>query len=240
VLHRRILSEKPVMLQVFREFYDGCMRLDHKHFSGSGLRVEIGAGSSLFKQFYPDVLATDIKPVPGHDRVVDALAMPFDPASVRAVYAINCFHHLPSPHKFFLELERVLAPGGGCVLIEPHHGPLAAALFRRMFATEIFDPAQPEWESPVSGAMTGANQALSYIVFLRDRARFERLHPSLEIVEQRPLTNWMRYLLSGGLNFRSLIPAAAAPLVKGTEWLASPLARTLALHKIIAIRKRDR
>jgi hypothetical protein len=54
--------------------------------------------------------------------------------------------------------------------------------------------------------MEGANQALSYIVFERDRERFERLFPDLEIVEQSWIANYPRYLLSGGLNFRQLLP----------------------------------
>ena len=48
-------------------------------------------------------------------------ALPFSDGSVRALYGINVFHHLPSPRDFFRELVRVLGSGGGAVLIEPYH-----------------------------------------------------------------------------------------------------------------------
>ena len=75
------------------------MTLDDRYLTGSGPRIEIGAGASLFKSFHPEVIATDIVPSPHLDMVVDALEMPFGDRSVRAIYAINCFHHLPDPDR---------------------------------------------------------------------------------------------------------------------------------------------
>lgn len=238
--HRRILASKPLTRRVFVELYGACMNADRRWFEGAGdgLRVEIGAGSSFFKEVCPGLITSDIKPAPGLDMVVDAQAMPFEAGSVRAVFGIHCFHHLPQPERFFAELVRVVRPGGGCVLVEPYYGPLAAAFFRRVFESETFDAAQPGWTTPATGPMRGANQALSYLVFVRDRAEFERRYPELEIVERRPLTNWARYLLSGGVNFRSLAPGWADPALRAGEWAISPLARWLALHHITVIRRR--
>lgn len=239
-VHREILAGKPMMLGVFREFYDQCMSLDQRYFSGQGLRVEVGAGVSLFKQYYPEVTATDIKPSRYLDDVVDALAMPYQAESVRAIYAINCFHHLPSPDRFFAELARVLVAGGGCVLIDPYYGPLARWLYPRLFDSETFDMSQTSWESTDDrrGVMSGANQALSYLVFVRDRAIFRDRHPALELVGNRPLTSYPRYLMSGGLNFRQIIPSAAIGPIKLGERVLSPFARVLGLHHVVVIRKR--
>jgi len=237
-IHRRILAEKPLMREVFGEFYRLCRDLDDRHLAGGGRRVEIGAGVSMFKQLYPDVLSTDVKSTPSIDMVVDAQAMPFAAGSVRAVYGLNCFHHLPRPDRFFEELGRVLHPGGGCVLIEPYHGPVARRFYARLFDTEGFDPTAPDWTNASSGVMKGANQALSFIVFRRDAARFGQSHPYLEIVEQRPLGNYVRYLLSGGLNFRQLVPSLSSPLIKAVEAAMSPLHRWLALHHVIVLRRR--
>lgn len=238
-LHRRILSEKKILQGVFREFYDLCMRQNDQHFSGDGKLVELGAGTSLFQHFYPQILSSDIAPDPTLDLVVDALDMPFAPASVRAFFGINCFHHFPDPAQFFRELLRTLTPGGGCVLIDPFYGPLARRFYSRVFDSEHFSMEQREWKSEM-GIMQGANQALSYIVFFRDRARFEREFPELEIVESYPLLNYPLYFLSGGLNFRSLLPELLLPLVKGLERLLAPLAPVLGLHHVIVLRKRAR
>lgn len=240
-VHREILAGKPMMRGVFQEFYDTCIRLDQRHFTGQGSRIEIGAGVSLFKHFYPDIIATDIKPSPYLDEVVDALSMPYQAASVRAIYAINCFHHFPSPDRFFGELERVLVPGGGCVLIDPYFGPLARWVYPRLFATETFDMDQPAWE-PVPGSMgvmAGANQALSYVVFVRDRAIFEQRHPDLDLVGMSPLPNYPRYLLSGGLNFRQILPAASIGALKVVEKAMKPFSRAFGLHHAIVVRKRS-
>lgn len=239
--HRDILRSKPLIYAVMGEFYRTCRALDEAHFSGAGLRVEFGAGSSLMKDFEPDVLVTDIKPAAFLDRVLDAQNMDLGDASVRAFYGINCFHHLPAPDRFFSELERTLVPGGGCILVEPYHGPFAAFLYRRLFTTESFDPDEPSWDSTSArGVMTGANQALSYIIFQRDRTEFERKHPALELVADVRSKSYLRYLLSGGLNFRQLVPTAAGAVLSAVERALTPLEHLLALHHIIVIRKRAR
>lgn len=238
-VQREILASKPMMRSVFRDIYDACMAADLRYFSGDGLRVEVGAGVSLIKDYYPDVIATDIKPSPNIDQVVDALAMPFEDASVRAIYGLNCFHHFPDPDRFFTELERVLVPGGGCVLIEPYYGPFARWLYPRLFGTEGYDLDQVSWgASREAGVMRGANQALSHVVFVRDRERLRTRHPGLELVGLQPLRCYPRYLLSGGLNFRQLVPSAMTRLLKLSERVAAPVAPALALHHMIVLRKR--
>src|SRR6185295_17260455 len=134
------------------------------------------------------------------------------------------------PERFFAELERVLAPGGGAVLLEPYHGPFASFLFKRLFATEGYDKSYSSWDTPATGPMNGANQALSYIVFRRDRAEFERRYPRLKIVHEEPCRNYIKYLLSGGLNFRQLWPDRGVPVVNLTQAALRPLDRWLALH----------
>jgi SAM-dependent methyltransferase len=238
IIQKKILREKRMMRAVFEYFYRCCRRLDDKYFSGEGLRIEIGAGASFFNELFPDVLITDIKKAEHLDRVIDAQRMDLPEGSVRAVYGINCFHHLPEPELFFQELERVLVPGGGCILIDPYYGPFAGLLLTRLFKTESFDKSQAGWNTESRGVMVGANQALSYIVFIRDRETFQQKFPGLEIVAAHPLNNYLQYLFSGGLNFRQLLPDAMLPVVKVIEFLLTPFSRILALHHIIVLRKK--
>lgn len=237
LVHGRMLAQKPMLKEVFTGFHHMFERLDKQFLSGTGERVELGAGVSPIRNSYPDVLATDIVPGPGLDRVLDAEQMDLPDSSVRVIFGQNCFHHFPHPNRFFEELERVLVPGGGVILLEPYHGPLAAFLFRRMFHTEGYDKDFPSWETPISGPMNGANQALSYIVFERDRAEFEQRFPQLNIVHQEVCDNYLAYLLSGGLNFRQLWPNWARPLLSLIQRLLKPLNRWLGLHHVVVIRR---
>lgn len=238
-IHSKVLYEKPMMREVFSEFYDMCIALDKKYFSDSkAKRVEIGAGVSFFKKKHPEILSTDIKNAENLDMVVDAQNMPFEDKSVRAIYGINCFHHFPNPNLFFNELERVLDTGCGCVLIEPYYGAVASRFYKKIFDTETFDMTQKEWVNESLGYMNGANQALSYIVFTRDKKKFEMLYPNLEIVIQKPLYNYMRYLLSGGLNFRQIVPSVFSPVIKLFELVLRPFNTIFALHHVIVIRKK--
>lgn len=238
-LHRMMLAKKRMLRDVFSEFHHLFKKLDQQFFAGNGAEVELGAGISPMRDSYPNVLATDIVDAPHLDKVINAEAMDFADNSVRTIYGQNCFHHFPHPDAFLFELERVLIPGGGAILLEPYYGPFASFVFKRISRTEGFDKKSPSWETPDAGPMNGANQALSYIVFVRDRSEFVRKHPSLEIVHERRVGNYLKYLMSGGLNFRQLLPDSLTSTVSFIEKLFWPLNFWLALHHIVVIRKKS-
>jgi SAM-dependent methyltransferase len=239
-IHSTILNEKKMIREVFHEFYNICIALDKKYFIGDGQRIELGAGVGFVKSIYPEIITTDVKKSENIDFHLDAMNMCLADNSVRAFYGINCFHHFPLPEKFFNEIIRTLQEGGGCILIEPYYGFLARIFYKRLFNTETFDISQQGWSNEKNNIMKDANQALSYIIFKRDRKKFENLFPELEIVYQKPLNNYIRYLISGGLNFKQLLPDCFTPILKIKEYLLSPLAVFLALHHVIVLRKRER
>lgn len=237
--HARVLRRKPMLDAVFRDFHWLFHSLDKKFFDeGPGLKIEIGAGIAPVRNTFPDVEATDVVPAPHLDRVLDAQAMDLESGAVHALYGQNCFHHFPDPGNFLSEATRVLAPGGGVILIEPYFGPLASLIYPRLFASEDFNKAAPSWCTEQDGPMNGANQALSYIVFFRDRTLFEARFPELQIVHTAPIKNYLRYFLSGGLNFRQLAPNWACGTLRRAEDMLAPAAKWLALHHVIVLRRR--
>lgn len=238
VVHRDVLRRKALLRRLFERFYRDCRKLEQTYFGECpGARLEIGSGSSFFKEVFPDTFTSDVKTLPFVDLVASAEAFPLDSKSLRAVYGINVFHHLPDPRALFAELTRVLHPGGGAIFIEPYHGPAARFVFRRLHATEGFDMDAASWHRAAGGPMSDANQALSYVVFVRDRKIFEREFPELELVFQRPHTHLL-YAFSGGVNFRQLLPDwSGAALAAFERWLA-PLDRILALQQTLVVRRK--
>jgi SAM-dependent methyltransferase len=236
-LHKNMLLKKRMLREVFMEFHYLFKKLDLRFLNGTGLEVELGAGVSPMRDSYPNILATDVVASPNLDRVINAQEMDLDDKSVRVFYGQNCFHHFPDPERFFMELDRVLVPGGGVILLDPYYGPFASFLYKRLFRTEGFDKKYPSWKTPLAGPMNGANQALSYIVFVRDRKSFELKYPSLKIVHEQRVGNYLKYVLSGGLNFRQLLPDSMIGFINILEKILWPLNKIFSLHHVIVIRK---
>lgn len=238
-IHAQILREKPILHSTFLDFYRQMSRLSNTYVTGQGREIELGSGAGFFPEVRPAVEKSDIRILPGIPLVLDAQKMNLPNQSVRCIYAINVFHHLPEPELFFQELKRVLSPGGGCILIEPHGGPASAALHRRLHKDEYFDPDAVEWSNTnIRGPLSGANQALAHIVFERDIETFEVKHGrDLSLVHRKYRTNALRYLASGGLNFRQVMPSIATEMLRGVEKVLTPLARAWTFHQAIVLKR---
>ncbi|OFX80118.1 MAG: methyltransferase [Bacteroidetes bacterium GWE2_29_8] len=237
-IHRLILEEKPMMKNVFISFHKTIKKYAKQYLHNDGIEVELGAGVYPIKNTFKEVISSDIKKTQYTELVVDAQNMPFENETVSVIYGVNCFHHFPEPEKFFNELDRVLVKNGGCILIEPYYGFLASSFYKNSFDSEHFNKSQSNWTNKESQIMTGANQALSYIVFKRDYEQFINKYPNLEIVKNIRCNNYLRYIVSGGLNFKQLLPNYCIPLIKLLEFLLIPINIFLALHHIIIIRKK--
>lgn len=88
-------------------------------------------------------------------------------------------------------------------MLEPWRTPWSEWVYSNLHP----EPFQPDsgWETPSTGPLSGANGALPWIVFERDRAIFEAQFPQWRIVGIELMMPFS-YLLSGGVSMRSLIP----------------------------------
>ena len=88
------------------------------------------------------------------------------------------------------------------------------------------------WRIPASGPLSGANGALPWIVFERDRARFEKSHAEWRVAKIE-LMMPLAYLASGGVSLRFSMPRWCYGAVR---WLERRLLeRAWSMFALIAV-----
>jgi len=242
LIHAEILKDKKMLQSAFKVFYTDMINAADKFACKDGLEVEIGSGAGFFRTLKENIVTSDVRKGANIDIELDAQKMNLLNESVRCLYAINVFHHLPNPENFFQELIRVLKPNGCCILIEPHNGLLSSFIHKRLHKNEYFDMSMPDWNSlSIEGPLSGANQALADIILKRDFEIFnKKFGTDLEIVSISYERNAFRYLLSGGLNFRQPIPDFFTPVLAILERIISFCIKHWSMHQLIVIRKIDK
>jgi SAM-dependent methyltransferase len=211
---RRLIRSKPALERWYRECYAkyaACVARCPEQ----GDVLELGSGAGFLAEVMPDAVTSDVLPYAGVERVVDAAQLPFADASLRAILMLNVLHHLADVEAFFREAERCLVPGGRVFLVDQYLGWISTPILRYLHH-EPCDPRAERWGFDTSGPLSGANGALAWIVFERDRALFEQRFPGLRIAAVRPHTP-LRYFLAGGLKRWSLLPGAAFPLASALD-----------------------
>ena len=102
---------------------------------------------------------------------------------------------------------------------------------------EPFISDSPRWEFESIGPLSGANGALPWIIFERDRQIFELEFPHLDILDVS-LTMPFRYIVSGGFSRFTLMPPWLFTPWKYMEGLLKPTLGHLAMFAQITVRKR--
>lgn len=233
--HRRILMEKPFLRKLYEEWYRSF--LDKAGTVGtSGILLEVGAGGGFLKEICPWAICSDILPLPHCDLTFSATCMPLRDRTVRGIFLINVLHHIPDTRAFFREVERVLIPNGVLFMVEPANTPMGRLIYTRLHH-EPFAPERTEWEFESHGPLSCANGALPWMIFTRDKSVFEAEFPDL-VVSSVVLHTPFRYLVSGGLSYRSPLPGWSFAGATALEKLFSPLYQKLSLFQTIQVQRR--
>jgi SAM-dependent methyltransferase len=232
-LRKQIIASKPFLKAIYDEWYG---MLAEQLPDGKGPVVELGSGAGYCERFIPGLITSEVFFCPGIQLVADAQHMPFPDSSLRAIVFTDVLHHMPDVRLFFSEAIRCLRPGGKILMIEPWVSPWSRFVYTR-FHHEPFRPEASDWSFPSSGPLSGANGALPWIVFIRDRGKFESEFPALAIDEIRPFMPF-RYLLSGGVGMRSLLPGFTHSAWKTLERMLEPQMSKLAMFAFVSLQKR--
>lgn len=231
-IHARILRSDPLLRRLYVDHY---ARL-RAALAGipAGPVIELGSGGGFLKEIWPEVVTSDVVPLPGVDRVIPAGGLPFASGSVAGIVLLNVFHHLPDPAAFLRSAESALMPGGRIAMLEPAHTALWSRLYRAC-SPEPYDPTAG-WGFPPAGRLTGANVPQAWIVFVRDAARYAAGFPGLP-VRETDLHTAIGLLAAGGLRYRSPVPGFAAGLVAAAERWLRPWRRWTASQCTIVLEK---
>jgi SAM-dependent methyltransferase len=215
---RRIIKRKPFLFKTYQSFYQEILS-KIQDAPPHGHLVELGSGASFLKTLAPDIVTSDVLPYSGVDKVFSALDMPFEDASVSAFVMVDVFHHVKDSRLFLKEMHRCLKVGGKVVMIEPANTPWSRIIYKN-FHHEPFE-TRWGWGFEEGGPLTGANMALPWIVFCRDHELFVQDFSNFSLSSIRLHTPF-KYLVSGGLSIKQLLPSLTYPLVTLIEMLLAP------------------
>jgi hypothetical protein len=149
---------------------------------------------------------------------------------------VDVFHHMSEPYDFLKEASRCLKSGGIIAMIEPWFTPMSQWIYKK-FHHEPFLPESKNWGLKERGPLTGANGALPWIVFQRDRELFLSEFPSLKVQSIKLLMPFS-YLLSGGVSLRSFQPGWSYCFWRKVENIWNPFISKMAMFALIVIERK--
>jgi len=104
------------------------VRRDLKRFMAAhgdpGLTLDIGCGYAFYREYFPNRIAFDIRPLPGVDVVGDAHRLPFEDEKFDNILCTEVLEHLKEPAVAISEMRRVLKMGGKLILTTRFFCPL--------------------------------------------------------------------------------------------------------------------
>jgi len=231
ILHSQIIKGKVFLRNLYTDFYKIFKEAIDQN---ARVTVELGSGGGFIKEIMPDVITSDIINVPNVDMIFSAEQMPFESNSVDAFFMIDVLHHIKGPRVFFSEAQRCLRKGGKIVMIEPAN-TIWYRLIIKNFHHELFDTSAG-WEMNKTGPLSDANGALAWIIFQRDRKLFESEFENLKIKSICFHTPF-RYIVSGGLTYRQLLPSFMYGFVNFLEICLRPFNKWLGMFETIVLEK---
>jgi SAM-dependent methyltransferase len=232
--HKIIWEQKPILQALYTAWYEEIVAQ-----LVPGKTLELGGGSGNLKKFAPDVVSTDIVPLPWLDAVADAQNLPFANQSFDNIVLFDVLHHIENVTLFFNEALRVLRPGGRLVMMEPYISLASWPIYHFLHPEPVNFRQNPlDWVEPVPDRKPfDANQAFATILFERQYSSFQKKYPQF-IKRYHRRMSFLAYPLSGGFNKPSLLPMKLLGTVLVLENALSFLSRFLAFRILVVIEKK--
>lgn len=201
----KVFNEKKSLKAIYEYMYR-LIEVELGDVNLRGQTVEFGSGTGITKKYIKNLITTDIFEAPYIDRVCDATNMNFENESIQNIIGIDFLHHLNNPEKFLNEVQRVLKPGGKCILIEPWMTPISYSIYKLFHEerTQLrgVDPWNGELTLGKSNPMDG-NQAIPYLVFEKywDKNKIK----NIKLIKLKKILG-LSFPASGGIKHNEVLP----------------------------------
>lgn len=230
--HKKTIEEKAFLKQLYVEFYNS---INHRLSDlPDGTVIEIGSGSGFSKKVIKKVLTSDVVESEWIDRNFSAENIPYKNESVSAFFMLNVMHHIKDPQKALQEMQRCLKKGGKIIIIEPYNSFWSKLIYKYIHHEDFNENS--DWKIKGKGRLSDANIALPWIIFVRDRNKFNKKFPKLRINYLKPHTPF-KYLCSGGLSQYEPVPHAFYPVIQLVEIVLAPLNKYIGMFFTIELEK---
>lgn len=229
--HKIIWEQKPILRALYTNWY--------KEIAAQlvpGNTLELGGGTGNFKAFAPNVVSTDVVPLPWLDAVADAQNLPFDNQTFDNIVMFDVLHHIENVTLFFDEALRVLRPGGRVAIMEPYISLASWPIYHFLHPEPVdFNQNPLDWVEPSPERKPfDANQAFATILFERQYSLFKSKYPQFLKRYHRRMS-FFAYPLSGGFDQPSLLPMKLLKSVLALENALSFLSRALAFRVLVVL-----
>ena len=232
-IHQKILAKNKFLRKIYLEWY---------HFIWEqmpdleGHILEVGTGAGFLKQSLPETITSDVILHSNIDLVLDGRRLPVRRGSLKAIVMVDVLHHILNAPDFFKAARRSVMKGGVIVMVEPWNSTWANFIYNR-FHHEPFLTQEEVWGSQDSHSSSQTNGAIPWILFQRDLSRFSLEFPEWEVKSVQPCLPF-RYLLSGGLSMRQLVPTWSFSFWRWIEQVMQPVMERWAMFaRIVLIKK---
>lgn len=229
---KKLLQKKSFLRNLYKEWYK---EIASSLPEGKELVLELGSGAGFLKNYIPGLITSDIIKTSNIKIVLDAKFLPFKNETLKSIVMIDVFHHLPECRMFLKEASRCVRRGGSVIMIEPWVSSWSSLIYK-IIKHEPFMAEKEEWEFISTGPLSGANSALPWIVFNRDKSKFESEFRQWSVRSISPLMPFS-YLLSGGFSFLSLLPGWTYFLCRRIEKMFDCFKNNLAMFTKIELIK---
>ncbi len=208
--------------------------------------IEVGCGTGLSKLFIKcrNYRITDFADNEWlDDKMVDALNTPYPDESLDFVVSSNMIHHVPYPTQFFMEMNRILKPGG-YVLIQEINCSWAMRKILKLMRHEGYDYTINVFDKDLictdPNDLWSANCAIPNLLF-GDINKFTQHFPQFTI-EKLGFSELFLFLNSGGVIAKTKCIPLHRYLLKVVKALDNLLVKispsTFALQRQIVLRKK--